>query len=315
MTSTQLVEVVAGVLVRPDGRFLLASRPVGKVYAGYWEFPGGKIEPGEAPYAALVRELQEELAITVTAATPWLVQQFVYPHAHVRLRFYRVSAWQGEPQAQEGQQLNWQPPGQLDVAPMLPANTPILRALSLPAITALTCAGELGENAVLAALPARLAAGLSLLIVREPDYARDQLASWVARLAELTRPAGCRLLVNAEPDWLAGWPVDGVHLNSARLAACRQRPDFAWVGASAHRPEELQHAAELGLDYALLGHVLPTASHPDAPPLGWQGLACQLASAGPRLPVYALGGLGDADLSAACEAGAHGVALMRGAWA
>ena len=187
--------------------------------------------------------------------------------------------------------------------------------MSLPAITALTCAGELGENTVLAALPARLAAGLSLLIVREPDYARDQLASWVARLAELTRPAGCRLLVNAEPDWLAGWPVDGVHLNSARLAACRQRPDFAWVGASAHRPEELQHAAELGLDYALLGHVLPTASHPDAPPLGWQGLACQLASAGPRLPVYALGGLAAADLSAACEAGAHGVALMRGAWA
>ncbi|MFO1233906.1 MAG: thiamine phosphate synthase [Rivihabitans pingtungensis] len=68
-------------------------------------------------------------------------------------------------------------------------------------------------------------------------------------------------------------------------------PDFAWVGASAHRPEELQHAAELGLDYALLGHVPPTASHPDAPPLGWQGLARQLASAGPRLPVYALGGL------------------------
>ena len=132
MTSTQLVEVVAGVLVRPAGRFLLASRPVGKVYAGYWEFPGGKIEPGEAPYAALVRELQEELAITVTAATPWLVQQFVYPHAHVRLRFYRVSAWQGEPQAQEGQQLNWQTPGQLDVAPMLLICTPIF----LPVIKA-----------------------------------------------------------------------------------------------------------------------------------------------------------------------------------
>ena len=314
MTSTQLVEVVAGVLVRPDGRFLLASRPVGKVYAGYWEFPGGKIEPGEAPYAALVRELQEELAITVTAATPWLVQQFVYPHAHVRLRFYRVSAWQGEPQAQEGQQLNWQTPGQLDVAPMLPANTPILRALSLPAITALTCAGELGENAVLAALPARLAAGLSLLIVREPDYARDQLASWVARLAELTRPAGCRLLVNAEPDWLAGWPVDGVHLSGERLAACEQKPrGFAWVGASCHDRDGLERAAELELDYALLGHVQDTPSHPGQAPLGWDGLAACLAGGAP-LPVFAIGGLGGKDLNSARHSGAHGIARMRRAW-
>lgn len=311
----KMLEVVAGVLQRPDGSFLLASRPEGKAYAGYWEFPGGKIEAGEAPYAALVRELQEELAITVTAATPWLVQQFVYPHAHVHLRFYRISAWQGEPHAQEGQQLRWQHPGQLDVSPMLPANTPILRALSLPGLAALTCAGEIGQARILAALPAQLAHGLRLLLVREPGYTRAELASWVAQLAEHTRPAGCRLLVNADPDWLAGWPIDGVHLNSTRLAACRQRPDFAWVGASTHRVDELQHAATLGLDYALLGHVQPSASHPAQAPLGWEGLACQLAEAGPSLPVYALGGLDAADLARAHQQGAHGVALMRGAWA
>ncbi|MFO1233904.1 MAG: NUDIX domain-containing protein [Rivihabitans pingtungensis] len=96
------VRPTAGFCWAPRARWARCTPAIGNF--------GGKIELGEAPYAALVRELQEELAITVTAATPWLVQQFVYPHAHVRLRFYRVSAWQGEPQAQEGQQLNWQTP-------------------------------------------------------------------------------------------------------------------------------------------------------------------------------------------------------------
>ncbi len=108
LEKTKILEVVAAVLQKPDGSFLLAQRPEGKVYAGYWEFPGGKIEPGETPYHALVRELREELGITVTTAYHWVTRVFTYSHATVRLNFFRVTAWSGELHPHEGQQFSWQ---------------------------------------------------------------------------------------------------------------------------------------------------------------------------------------------------------------
>ena len=106
--KTKIVEVAAAVLQRPDNSFLLAQRPPDKIWAGYWEFPGGKIEPGETPYHALVRELREELGITVETAYPWLTRVYTYPHATVRLNFFRVTAWSGELHPHEGQQFAWQ---------------------------------------------------------------------------------------------------------------------------------------------------------------------------------------------------------------
>ena len=94
---------------------LLAQRPAGKAYAGYWEFPGGKLEPGETPRAALDRELAEELGLAVRRAAPWLVQHFRYPHAHVELHFFRVFEWDGEPVGHDGQAFAWQTPGDFDV--------------------------------------------------------------------------------------------------------------------------------------------------------------------------------------------------------
>jgi 8-oxo-dGTP diphosphatase len=134
------VEVVAAVIQRDDGQFLLGERPSGKVYAGYWEFPGGKVEPGESPLAALGRELNEELGITVERAYPWLTRDYDYAHAAVRLRFHRVLAWSGELHGRENQRFEWQRPGAVAVEPMLPANGPILKALTLPLFTASVCA-------------------------------------------------------------------------------------------------------------------------------------------------------------------------------
>lgn len=101
--ASRRLEVVAAVLTHADGRFLLGQRPAGKVYAGYWEFPGGKIEPGEAPAAALARELHEELGIEVTRAHPWLIRDYDYAHAAVRLRFFRVLEWSGRLHGRENQ--------------------------------------------------------------------------------------------------------------------------------------------------------------------------------------------------------------------
>ncbi len=125
-----LTEVAVGVLIRPDGSFLLTSRPKGKVYEGYWEFPGGKLETGETVELALRRELQEEIGVVIGRATPWKTEVVDYPHALVRLNFCKVFDWSGELHMHEGQQFSWQ---QLpvEVAPVLPGTVPVLKWMEM----------------------------------------------------------------------------------------------------------------------------------------------------------------------------------------
>ena len=120
------VDVAVGVLIDGAGRFLLTSRPPGKVYAGYWEFPGGKIEPGESVEQALRRELHEELGITIGRAAPWQVELMDYEHARVRLHFCKVFEWTGAIEMREGQAMAWQTLP-VAVAPVLPGTVPVLR--------------------------------------------------------------------------------------------------------------------------------------------------------------------------------------------
>ena len=120
------VDVAVGVLIDAEGRFLLTSRPAGKVYAGYWEFPGGKLEAGETVEQALRRELHEELGITIGPAEPWQVELVDYPHALVRLHFCKVRIWQGHFEMRERQQMAWQNLP-VDVAPVLPGTVPVLQ--------------------------------------------------------------------------------------------------------------------------------------------------------------------------------------------
>ena len=124
----KVTEVAVGVLVQPDGRFLLAQRPAGKPYEGYWEFPGGKLEPGETVEAALARELHEELGLDITACERWHVLEHDYPHAYVRLHFCKVTAWRGDPVGREGQAFSWQTVP-VTVAPLLPATIPVVEWL------------------------------------------------------------------------------------------------------------------------------------------------------------------------------------------
>ena len=120
------VDVAVGVLIAADGRFLLTSRPEGKVYAGYWEFPGGKLEPGESVEQALRRELHEELGITIGAALPWKIELVDYAHARVRLHFCKVFAWQGDFEMRERQAMAWQTLP-VQVTPVLPGTVPVLQ--------------------------------------------------------------------------------------------------------------------------------------------------------------------------------------------
>ena len=310
--SSRPVEVAAAVILRRNQQFLLARRPAGRVYAGYWEFPGGKVEPAEPTAAALARELREELAITVTCAYPWITREYVYPHAHVRLNFFRVVGWVGEPISRESQVLSWQSVESLSVAPLLPANGPIVRALSLPPVLAITDASERGEQTLLARLDAALERGLRMVMVREKQMPRERLCALAGTILDRCRRHGALMLVNSDDAQARDLGADGVHLTAARLMRTSSRPDFAWCGASCHDEIELARAAQLQLDYAVLGPVQATSSKPAAVPIGWERLGRLLQ--GYPLPVYALGGMRLDDLRAACTAGAHGVAMIRGAW-
>jgi 8-oxo-dGTP diphosphatase len=310
--NTTPVEVVAAVIERPDGRFLLAQRPAGKVYAGYWEFPGGKVEPGEALAAAVARELHEELGIEVEIADPWIVRIYAYPHAKVRLNFFRVRAWHGEPHGKEQQRLAWQHACAVDVAPLLPANGPVLRALQLPFEYAITHAGEIGAAEQLCRLEERLAQGLRLIQVREKGMQAPALERFAREVVALARPHGARVLINSDIALAERLGADGVHLAAAQLARLERRPALGWSAGSCHNADELARAAHLGVDFAVLGPVKATPTHPDSNPLGWEGFAA--LARGTSLPVFALGGMKPDDLETAWRRGAQGIAMVRGSW-
>lgn len=312
MSQDKVVEVAAAVLQKPDGTFLLAQRPVGKIWAGYWEFPGGKVEPGETSHHALVRELREELGIAVVTAYPWITRLFTYPHATVRLHFFRVTEWQGELHPHEGQQFAWQRLPEVSVSPVLPANAPVLRALSLPALYAISNVAELGVEEFLKRLQARLDAGLRLVQLREKALAREELRVLAQRMLVLMQPYGAKLILNADIELTQEVGADGVQLTSSQLASLHERPAVEWCGASCHSTEELCRAEALGCDFALLSPVLPTQSHPGEPSLGWAKFA--EIGAGCTIPVYALGGMKPGSMQMAWQHGAHGVALLRQAW-
>ncbi|GAA4023455.1 NUDIX domain-containing protein [Actimicrobium antarcticum] len=124
MANTAPIDVAVGILMQANGDVLLGQRPAGKPYAGYWEFPGGKVEAGESIFAALQREFVEELGIEVRSAEPWCCVDYAYPHAHVRLHFYISHDWRGEPQSLEGQAFAWQ--GSVECTPLLPATIPLI---------------------------------------------------------------------------------------------------------------------------------------------------------------------------------------------
>lgn len=312
MSARQPVEVAVGVLIRPDGCFLLASRPAGKPYAGYWEFPGGKLEAGETVAQALARELHEELGITIGATHPWVTLIHDYPHALVRLHFHRVFEWQGEFESREGQHFGFFSLGERPDGPLLPATIPVLKWFALPPVMAISAAADMGVELWLAALERALAGGLRLLVLREPGWGDEQVAELLEAVLPRAHAASARVLVSSRHGEALWARADGVQLTSRDLACLAARPAVALVGAALHSRDEIDRAAQLACDFAVLGQVAPSASHPGAAGIGWTGFA-RLVDAAP-LPVYALGGLTAADLAAAQTAGAHGVALRSAAW-
>jgi 8-oxo-dGTP diphosphatase len=308
--SIPVIEVVVAVIIKSDRSFLLARRPKNKPCGGYWEFPGGKIEPGESRPYALNRELMEELGIQIELAYPWITLVYTYSHATVRLFFYRIEKWHGEPYAKENQELSWQFADDIRVSPMLPTNVPVLQALSLPPVYQITNVADLGVEDTLIKLKNSFRQGTKLVQIREPEMMKNDLCLFAHKVVELAHFYGVKVLMNADTELSREIGVDGIHFSSAQLMEATSRPEANLCGASCHNVEELYQAERLGMDFVVLGPVLPTLSHPGATPMGWRKFAAIIRDF--PLPVYALGGMKLEDLTTSWEHGAHGIAMIRG---
>lgn len=308
-----LIHVAAAAILDAGGRVLITRRADHLHQGGLWEFPGGKLEPGETPQQALVRELKEELDINPRHCEPLIRIHHAYDDRQVRLDFYRVTAFEGEPRGMEGQPMRWADPNQLRAEEFPAADRPVITALQLPEHYLITGDDPRDPAGFLQRLETSLGRGQRLVQLRA--HVLDDLAygDLLDAAMELCRGFEARLLVNrprACTDWVGR--ADGIHLTSGELSALASRPARGLVGASCHSPEELSRAALLGLDYALLSPVLPTESHPEAEALGWDRFAEWVAPV--NLPVYALGGMQRELISRAKSAGAQGIAAIRAFW-
>jgi 8-oxo-dGTP diphosphatase len=309
-----IVHVVAAALVDADGRVLLAQRPEGKHLAGYWEFPGGKVESGETPLQALQREIHEEIGVRVASAEPLIRIPWRYAAKRILLDVYRVRAFDGVPHSCEGQALKWVPATALDPNEMPAADHPVIHALALPPHYLITPQPDADEAGFLARLDAALARGVRLVQLRAKDSDEATLRRLVPACLSRVRAAGGQLLINSRIDLVETFDLDGVHVTAAQLAQLDARPVGAkrWFAASCHGAAELEKAQALGADFVVLGSVATTASHAHQAPLGWDAFAalCDLAI----VPVYALGGLTLDDLATALDNGAQGIAGISAFW-
>jgi 8-oxo-dGTP diphosphatase len=316
------IDVACGVVVDHRGRVLLTQRPPGKIAAGKWEFPGGKIEPGETAEAALARELEEEVGIRVRSADHLLRFTHQYPERSVTLHCWRIPAFDGEASSRENQALRWWDVAALRSAVstgtlvVLPTVAPILAALDLPRQYVFT-PDDAEELWIRDRLP-RLASG-ALLRLRLPRLERPAYAALATRLLPACRDAAIRLMLDRDPEMVAGLGAAGWHASERALRALDERPaalraavSSCHFAASVHDAESLALATQHRADFVVLGSVLPTFSHPAASTLGWNAFSALADRAG--LPIFAIGGLKPADLAGAIEAGAFGVAGIRAFW-
>jgi 8-oxo-dGTP diphosphatase len=301
--------------VNNSNEVLISQRKQGTHLGGYWEFPGGKLEQGEAIAAALARELNEELDIAPLSSRPLIRARYHYPDRSVLLDVWKITAYSGVPRGVEGQRIDWRSLDQLDKEVFPPADIPVISALQLPSYCLITGAFS-GVSDFENKLSAALHAGIELVQLRlTHDWLVANGRSVAARLIDLCdrlcSERSVRLVFNV-PETLALPPRAGIHLNSRRLLASARRPDSALVSASCHNRRELEHAQAIGVDFALLSPVETTRSHPEARPLGWDGFHALVDEI--NIPVYALGGLTPDDVEKAWYAGAQGIAAIGALW-
>ncbi len=310
------IHVVAGVIRNSSQQILLALRPQHLHQGGLWEFPGGKVERGEAVEHALQRELFEELDICVTQARPLIRIHHQYSDKNILLDVWQVETWQGVARDKEGQMLAWCDFAELSAKPLPAANYPILKAIQLPVFYLITPEPEKpNDKHFLRHLAERFNSGeIQLVQLRAKRFSDKALCECAERVMKLCDGYSVRLLLNATPEIALSVGTHGVHLNSQQLQKISQRPlsKNLLVAASCHTASDVGHANEIDCDFIVLSPVRSTQSHPGAPTLGWLRFfeLTELA----HCPVFALGGMQPDELTQVLAHGGHGIAAIRALW-
>ena len=316
MSNNALLQVAVGVLKNTAGEILISLRKSGVHQGGLWEFPGGKLDVNESAEQALVRELKEELDITVNSARPLISIKHNYADLAVQLHVFLVTEYSGEAKGCEGQFFKWVTPTELNKHTFPAANQPIIKAAQLPDRYAILDDAD-NEISLLARLQSLLDRNIKLIQLRLKNTPDAVIRSFLEKAYPLCQAHGALVVLNSAVSYAEDFTLDGIHLTSKDLMAIGSRPvseyDIAeneyWVSASCHNLKELQHAQRIGIDFVVLAPVLPTHTHPDTEPMGWEQFTELVSHV--NIPVYALGGLSETDLDQAQVSGAQGIAAIR----
>ncbi|PSF07306.1 Nudix family hydrolase [Marinobacter halophilus] len=315
-SAKKCIHVAVAVIIRA-GRVLIARRLDHAHQGGLLEFPGGKVESGETVQQALVREIREETGLQVPLASlePVIGIRHDYGDKQVFLDVWKTTEAQGNAEGREGQAVDWRAPSALKDDDFPAANRPIIRALNLP-----------GRLAISGAITSRVAGGSRLkvalakldsplLVLRAPELAVEEYRQLAAQALAVCAEAGIGVILHGQPGWLEEFPgAAGLHLpwREAERLSGRPVPANRWLGVSCHDSGQLRHAERLGADYATLGPVLPTPTHPEQSGLGWAQFEALVAGA--SIPVYGLGGMAPVHENLCRERGGQGIAGISYWW-
>lgn len=321
---SETVHVAVAVIRDDHGRVLIARRPNDKHMGGYWEFPGGKVENNESVFEALLREIQEEVNLTIAVGKPLIQIPWQYPKKRVLLDVFECPVVSGEARGCEDQEIKWLHVDELGTYAFPPANKGIFNALRLPDKLLITGAAD-SEQAFLKKLDRAVENDIHLIQLRDLPFLNNSIDTTAVEFLEKLEQRYAHL--DRTPVFLLNVPLEAarkfclkyLHLKSRYLTEASldenfktDLKDFSLVSASVHNEEELELANQFNLDFILASPVQATNSHPGVKALGWDGLEQLVQRA--NMPVYALGGLAEEDLTRAKSIGAHGIAAISAFW-
>ena len=308
------IHVALGVVLQDN--LVLVGRRNSKLHlGGYWEFPGGKVEEGETPRQAVVRELKEEVGLIIkeTDAAPLIEFEWFYDTQRYFFSVYTIKGYSSEPSSHFYQSLEWQAASELKASDFPPANSVIIKALSLPTRYLIT-PSQLNLAMIEQGLNTAFQADISLAVFRSTELDSRTYIEYARRLLSQNPTFSNRLLIHNHPAQADALNTAGVQISAehAKKYQCRPVSKGTLLAISCHNQAELEHACLLEADFALLGPVKATPSHPNNPALGWETFETLVKDL--AMPVYAVGGLKVGDLADCRAHGAQGVAAIRGLW-
>jgi 8-oxo-dGTP diphosphatase len=306
--------VAVGILKDSDGKYLLGKRLDSQSWAGWWEFPGGKLESNENPSEALKREIYEELGVSINKYRQWITRRVIEKNKITILYFFLITSWTGIVEGMEGQKLQWVDFKTYNATKVLPPNQVIHHALKndLPEIYAITNFQEISSDYFFQALKRQVHKGLRLIQIREKNLTVTELEALITRIKIILKHTNVRILINSSISLAYKYQLDGVHLNSKQLYELKYFPKDLLVGVSCHSAKDLEVAEEKNVDFAVLGSVKETLTHPNFKPIGWEKFNKLVDNS--NIPIYSIGGMTNNDIPSSFDFGAIGIASQRAIW-